>query len=258
MMRYTIGMKEVQGGQKNLSAEDLVSAIQCVTTLILDEDRAFDDISHLKKILTQYSVVFDDVRDHELIENLRTQLHHFKTMVYKDELTGVLNRRGIHEEFVSFFDEARFAGKNKQKRLGVTIDDFSILFIDLDDFKKVNDMFGHDTGDAVLKKISTLLEEKTRDIDAVGRFGGEEFVVAMLGATEDAAHTKAEEIRKHIEKNQCLQEKICVTASIGVASLHSSQAETLEQLITFADLAMYEAKNQRGKNNVVRYSELQK
>lgn len=251
-------MLEEKEDLKKLSAQDFHKALVHIKTLILDEDRIFDDMGHLKKILTEASITFDESEDDVLVEKLRSQLHQLRTMVYKDELTGILNRRGIYEEFSAFFDEARFSNTRKEKRAGVTIDDFSIIFIDLDNFKKINDTLGHDAGDEALQKVSSLLKKEMRDIDAVGRFGGEEFVVAMLGATEQSAFTKAEEIRKKIEQTPCVHGSHCLTASIGVASLHSSQADSLEQLITFADHAMYEAKTNRGKNNVVKYSELKK
>jgi diguanylate cyclase (GGDEF)-like protein len=249
-------MNDKKNTFKKLSIHDLQHALVHIRSLILDEDRIFDDVGRLKEILTHASISFDDTEDHALVEKLQTQLRHLRTMVYKDELTGILNRHGIREEFASFFDEALFNKGSKEKRVGVTIEDFSVLFIDLDNFKNINDTLGHDAGDEALQKVSSLLKKEMRDIDAVGRFGGEEFVVAMLGATEESAFLKAEDIRKKIEQIPCVHGSHCLTASIGVASLHSSHAESLEQLITFADKAMYEAKTNRGKNNVVKYSEL--
>lgn len=251
-------MSEEKTTLTNLSVHDLHQAVSYIKTLILDEEHLLDNTEHLKKILSQASVGFDAEKDHEMIEKLHSQLHHLRTMVYKDELTGILNRRGIHEEFTSFFEEARFSEENKGKRTGVTINDFSILFIDLDNFKNINDTLGHDAGDEILKKIGSVLKADMRDTDAVGRFGGEEFVVAMLGTAENDAYIKAEKIREHIEGTLCLDSSACVTASIGVASLLTTKAKTLEQLITFADKAMYEAKTKRGKNIVVRHSELEK
>ncbi|MCR4275022.1 MAG: GGDEF domain-containing protein [Candidatus Campbellbacteria bacterium] len=251
-------MSEEKTTEKKISVQDLHQAVSYIKTLILDEEHLLDDTEHLKKILSQASVGFDAEKDHDVIEKLHSQLHYLRTMVYKDELTGILNRRGIHEEFTSFFEEAKFSEENKGKRTGVTIHDFSILFIDLDNFKNINDTLGHDAGDEILKKIGSILKADMRDTDAVGRFGGEEFVVAMLGTTEDDAYIKAEKIRAHIEGTLCLEPSACVTASIGVASLHTTKAETLERLITFADQAMYEAKTKRSKNNVVKYSELKK
>ena len=169
----------------------------------------------------------------------------------------MLNRRGVTDRFGSLFDEALFEKKNPEMRKGVTISDFSIAFLDIDNFKKINDTYGHDEGDRVLKNIGNVLTKHVRDIDAVGRLGGEEFVAALLGADEEAAFQKAEEVRSAIVKEIRVGGSGGVlTVSVGVASLNHANAEKLSQLIEYADKAMYEAKTKRGKNNTVRWSEL--
>lgn len=211
------------------------------------------------EILDKTDVSFNyPAEEQEEIDALRAEIEDLQQLVYRDELTGVLNRRGVKDEFGDLFDEALFSKQHGELRKGVVIADFSIIFIDLDNFKKVNDTYGHDEGDRVLRGVADVLKHHVRGIDAVGRMGGEEFVVALLGASEDAAYKKAEEIRKAFATEVIVKDDYPITASIGVASLHQSEPSTLDELIEYADKAMYEAKTNRGKDTIVRYSELSK
>ena len=192
------------------------------------------------------------------IKKLKDEINRLRKLIIKDELTGVLNRRGIKEKFETLFKETLYLqGKHKSKRK-IEIENISVIFIDIDDFKKINDAFGHAAGDKVLKVAVAVFKKKIRGIDLLGRIGGEEFVVVLAGATENEAYEKAEEIRKHIQK-RCLIPKnknLKITLSIGVASLKKSKAKDVMGLISMADKAMYEAKTNRGKNNTVKHSEI--
>ncbi len=192
------------------------------------------------------------------IKKLKDEINRLRKLIIKDELTGVLNRRGIKEKFETLFKETLYLqGKHKSKRK-IEIENISVIFIDIDDFKKINDAFGHAAGDKVLKVAVEVFKKKIRGIDLLGRIGGEEFVVVLAGATENEAYEKAEEIRKHIQK-RCLIPKnknLKITLSIGVASLKKSKAKDVMGLISMADKAMYEAKTNRGKNNTVKHSEI--
>lgn len=240
---------------ESISSKDLTKALSHIHSLILAEEQVFDDLGMLKEFLKDLQVTFDETGEHALVESLRQELKKLKGLVYKDELTGVLNRRGVYEEFEAFFHESLAAQDRKVARKGVVISDFSVLFFDLDNFKKINDTHGHAEGDEVLKHLAKLLRKHVRDIDAVGRLGGEEFVVGLLGASEEEACVKAEEIRKAIEE-EIRAGGEPVTASIGVSSMKKSKAQNLHELVDTADKAMYEAKTNRGKNAVVCYSEL--
>jgi len=191
------------------------------------------------------------------IKKLKAEIERLKKLVVEDELTGVLNRKGVNEDLNALFNEAIALSSKKYKRR-FHIDNFSMIFIDADDFKKINDNYGHDVGDEVLKKIAQFLEKSMRSIDVVGRIGGEEFVIAMLGANEDEAYEKAEDIRKGIKSDVKIKKykELEVTLSIGVASVDNAKPKSVEELISYADKAMYEAKHNRGKNNVVKYSEI--
>lgn len=191
------------------------------------------------------------------IKRLNAEIERLKKLVVEDELTGILNRKGINEDLNALFNEAMAFQSKKHKRK-FHIGNFSMIFIDVDDFKKINDVYGHNVGDEVLKKIAQFLEKKMRSIDVVGRFGGEEFVIAMLGANEDESYEKAEDIRKSIKSDLNIKKYkgLKVALSIGVASVDKTKPKSVEELIAYADKAMYEAKHNRGKDNVVRYSEI--
>ena len=191
------------------------------------------------------------------IKRLKAEIEKLKKLVVEDELTGVLNRKGVNEDLDALFNEAKALASKKYKRR-FHIDNFSMIFIDADDFKKVNDNYGHDVGDEVLQGIAHFLKKKMRSIDVVGRLGGEEFVIAMLGANEDEAYEKAEDIRKGIKSNLKIKKHkdLIITLSIGVASVDKAKPKSVEELISYSDRAMYEAKHNRGKDNVVKYSEI--
>jgi diguanylate cyclase (GGDEF)-like protein len=123
--------------------------------------------------------------------------------------------------------------------------------IDLDHFKAVNDSHGHKTGDMVLKALAGLLIGNLRASDVAGRYGGEEFIVLLPSASQDAAARTAEKIRRLAESTP--MEGISITISVGLAegAIESPPAEELQALIQKADAAMYRAK-ESGRNRVER------
>lgn len=197
-------------------------------------------------------------KDKQEIKKLKAQINRLKKLTVKDELTGILNRRGINEEFKTLFNEALYFKKNPESKRRFRIKDFSIIFIDCDDFKKINDKYGHFTGDKILKKIAALMNKKVRDIDLIGRLGGDEFVIALIETNETEAYKKAEEIRQAIKSEIKIKKgnNFKITASIGVASIKESKSQDFSDLIDLADKTMYKAKNKFGKDHVVKYSEI--
>ena len=123
----------------------------------------------------------------------------------------------------------------------------SMLMLDIDHFKRVNDNFGHQAGDSVLKQLGQLLNDAVRAGDIAARYGGEEFAVLMPNTGLDSAEILAERIRTNIQALKPLGEKHPITISIGVAELKPK--ENIEQLISRADNALYQAKNS-GRNRV--------
>ena len=158
-----------------------------------------------------------------------------KDKAYKDLLTG-LYRREILNDLI----EKEFY---RSKRYGYH---FSILMIDIDDFKKVNDTYGHLVGDKVLKKVAETTKKTIRKSDVAIRYGGEEFLIILPHTDLEAAKIAAERIRKNIEKLDV--DGVKVTVSVGIAD--NSLSPKLEDLIRKADQALYIAKR-TGKNKVV-------
>jgi len=159
-------------------------------------------------------------------------------LAMKDSLTGVLTRRAVFE-----LGENELAGC---QRRGLP---FSVLMLDLDHFKEINDTYGHDIGDRVLQDFTERARNILRSPFAMGRYGGEEFVVILPGTDSDDAAAVAERIRSTLNANSSRPEipKYCV--SIGVASAFRGSRESLIALIKSADQGLYQAK-QRGRNRV--------
>ncbi|NQT06443.1 MAG: sensor domain-containing diguanylate cyclase [Candidatus Omnitrophica bacterium] len=154
-----------------------------------------------------------------------------------------------------------FAKRHMMERLGEEFErsrrhnyDLSFLMIDIDHFKKYNDTYGHLVGDVVLKDIVYILKQNTREVDLVGRFGGEEFCVILPETGRDEAHLVAERIREIVQKYRfkAYDESTEVTISIGIASFPSNAGE-IEELIENSDQALYAAKN-AGRNRVCVYA----
>ena len=162
-----------------------------------------------------------------------------QSLAITDCLTGLYNRRYFFE-----FSENELA---RSKRYGKKL---SLAMMDIDHFKRVNDQFGHQTGDRVLKMISDISLKNLRKVDVMCRFGGEEFVILLPETSGVEAYLAAERIRREIDGASLETEKgeVSVTVSIGVADL-GEEIQTLDELISKADQAMYQAKDQ-GRNRV--------
>ncbi|UPT77433.1 diguanylate cyclase [Sulfurovum sp. XGS-02] len=153
-----------------------------------------------------------------------------------DSLTGAYNRSTMNELLVYELERS----KRKNKTL-------SIIFLDIDDFKSVNDRYGHEQGDLVLKKVVELMGEKLRKSDRLGRWGGEEFLVMLPETNGEEAVLVAEKLREVISMDEYRIPSI-VTCSFGVATCVND--DNLESMIARADACLYKAKKE-GKNRVV-------
>jgi two-component system, cell cycle response regulator len=161
-----------------------------------------------------------------------------------DALTGVANRRSLEERLHDMWEHSQ--------RLHEPL---SLVMCDIDHFKHVNDDYGHQAGDAVLQQFATLLQAEAREIDKVGRYGGEEFVLLLPGTVLDAAVTFAERIRERVEKYAFTFENgqsVHRTMSCGVAARPHPRVGDQDALIKAADDALYVAK-ETGRNRVVRF-----
>lgn len=172
------------------------------------------------------------------LENARI-LKETQTQAVTDPLTGVSNRRGLIE-----------AGKAEFSKTQNTNRPFSAIMIDLDYFKSINDTYGHAVGDLVLREFAKRCKSCIREIDYIGRYGGEEFIILLPDAHMKASMNIAERLRSAITKKpiQIDDKEISITASLGVACRDESST-TLETLIARADQALYIAKH-NGRNCV--------
>jgi diguanylate cyclase (GGDEF)-like protein len=166
------------------------------------------------------------------------------TLSVTDGLTGLHNHRYFKEQF-----------HREIKRQQRTREDLSLLIIDIDDFKQLNDRFGHAAGDEFLKQFARILEELVRETDILARYGGEEFVVLATGTDTLGAVTLAEKLRTRVAETSFIVDASMrprrVTVSVGVSLYKHSPSE----MFTAADAALYRAKS-AGKNCVVADEEI--
>ncbi|WP_260855396.1 GGDEF domain-containing protein [Mesorhizobium amorphae] len=153
-----------------------------------------------------------------------------------DPLTGVLNRRGFDERAHELLADARNWP-------------ISLILVDIDHFKTINDTFGHPAGDAVLKAFGHLLHDAMRQVDVCGRLGGEEFAYLLPNCDAAGAHVFAQRLRENVRRNRFdgLPQSHQLTASFGVAS--ARHGEGLGEMTARADAALYRAKRQ-GRDRV--------
>ncbi len=181
----------------------------------------------------QAAVSIENVGLHETVER----------QAVTDELTGLFNRRR--------FQEAMATEVERSKRFGQPV---GLVLLDLDDFKAVNDTYGHQQGDLVLREVARVLRETSREIDEPARYGGEELAVVLPGTDLEGAYNLAERVRAGIEELALPlldgDGALRVTASFGVATLPGS-ADDMRELVAAADEALYRAKR-AGKNRTVR------
>ncbi len=177
-----------------------------------------------------------------LHQELKEKNRILKELSITDGLTGLLNRGYLEKRIKSEY--------SRSVRGGFAL---SCLMVDIDNFKSVNDTYGHDFGDLVLKDISAILVNSSRVSDIVGRYGGEEFVLLLPNTTYKGALVVAERIRKAVMEHKFIRGDISIsrTLSLGVSSFPESVVNNETELIKLADIALYSAK-ESGKNRVVR------
>ncbi len=172
----------------------------------------------------------------------RTYMDMLREQSLRDQLTGLYNRR--------FLDETIDKIAAQIKRRGTTL---GILMVDIDYFKEVNDTYGHDMGDKVLKEIAKVLVKSVREADLVIRFGGEEFLVLLMDVQSGKSVEIAEKIRKAVESHTIESFGVVLrkTLSVGVSEF-PVDSDKIWQCIKYADVALYKAK-EMGRNRVVRF-----
>jgi len=183
----------------------------------------------------------------QILRNHWKQLHLRKKLFHQaqtDPLTKTLNRRGFMEQ-----------GEKELKRAQRHHTDLAVLILDIDLFKIINDKHGHATGDRALITFTQACSETLRDIDVLGRIGGDEFAVLLPNTTSEEALIVAERIRQAIETSDALNDEsipVLMTSSIGVV-MFSPEATSISELLALADDALYASKR-KGRNRVEFFS----
>ncbi|WP_448569323.1 diguanylate cyclase [Thalassotalea ganghwensis] len=226
-MRYESEQADLQ--KQILAEQEKVQSIKL-------EDARYQQTS--RHIIIAFSVVVILLLAWFLIKIIRGQRQLLK-LSHTDVLTGVVNRRRLME-----------LGKFMYSQAGESTDSLSVLMLDVDDFKAINDNYGHKAGDRVLKSIAELSNTLMRGSDEFGRFGGEEFIALLPDANLEQAVEVANRLCREISGHDwsaLVQEK--VTVSIGVASYDNDKHKDIDDIIKEADLLLYKAKS-LGKNQV--------
>jgi diguanylate cyclase (GGDEF)-like protein/PAS domain S-box-containing protein len=172
------------------------------------------------------------------------QLQELKSLAYQDQLTEIPNRRFLESQLESHII--------KVSRSKLTI---GVAFIDIDFFKKVNDTYGHNVGDEVLKMLSKTMKSATRNTDIIGRWGGEEFLVIYNHVTHDIMKIVCEKLRMLVESSglRIEDKEIKITISVGATLIN--QEDTIEAIVQRADECLYKSKA-TGRNKVTLWEPL--
>ena len=178
------------------------------------------------------------IERHQMLKKLEKAQYQLRHLAYHDSLTGLPNRKLFHDHLHRSVAQARRDSKM-----------VAVLFVDLDEFKQINDTLGHDIGDLLLQSVAKRLTDCIRESDITARVGGDEFILILNGinSVQDAAKV-AQKIVESLSSGFFLGgHKLTVTSSIGI-SLFPNDSNDSETLVKNADLAMYNAK-EHGRNN---------
>ena len=222
------------------SAGSYVRSIACIPMVVYNDVIGVINVTnkrHGKEFTDDDVEMLKAVADQAAVAINKAQLW---DMAVTDSLTGLYVRR----YFMVKLQEELLRAERYNNIL-------SIVMADLDGFKSINDTYGHDAGDRVLKAIGQFLQNNIRDVDVVARYGGEEFVIMIPEAARDAAYILSERVRKQFSELK-FENLPTITASLGIAT-YPYDATELEDLIKKADSAMYAAKR-AGRNKVVKYN----
>ena len=187
--------------------------------------------------------VATQLRRKRYVDQLRSTFQASLEMAVTDQLTGLYNRRYLSSHLSAMFDRAIWTGRP-----------MSVMILDLDHFKQINDTYGHDGGDKVIQQFSERVRSSVRAMDLACRYGGEEFLVAMPDTDRATAGVVAERMRTEVAAHRVVlnggRDEIGVTVSIGIASTEGGpKDDTPQKLIKRADEALYAAKS-AGRNRV--------
>ncbi len=210
-------------------------------------------LEHFEAFHAAHIKIFNDKSDRRIknleilnqVENVRKQAELYRELAGTDSLTSLVNRRHFMEIAENVIQQM------KSEKGGL-----AILMLDIDHFKNVNDQYGHKAGDTVLAAVAANIKNSLRGSDVAGRYGGEEFVILVSGASTDQCMRIAERIRLVVAQQEIQIDRavVHVTISLGLVYITPDRELSLDDLINYADQAMYLAK-QQGRNRVVTWQQ---
>jgi two-component system, cell cycle response regulator len=203
-----------------------------------ERDITQDDVEFAETVV---NAAVAAIKRAQALESTRADNRRLEALATTDPLTRLLNRRALLERLAREVDRA--------KRYESVL---TLLLLDIDHFKRINDERGHLVGDAVLRQIGALVEASVRTVDIAARYGGEEFVLILPETSQDGGIIFAERLRESIERypfDASGEEPLHLTASIGVATFPAPRVDSTEDLFARADEALYRAKSS-GRNQV--------
>lgn len=254
-------IKEVESGTTDLvvlenstgTTRDILIRNKIPAPLLIVSDQIFTDATVRADA---FDYILTPIKDDELkvrvanllrIKQLKDEI---KIVSTTDELTGLYNRTYVHERLEAEISRA--------KRYGTSV---SCMLLDIDFFKVVNDMYGYDWGDVLLKDVTEVLKRHVRKEDILTRYGDEEFLIVLPNTDEDSSYIFAERLRKDIAQMEFKpdgeEERHPITISGGIASYPflTNVDENANTLIRYSEHALYNAKK-RGKNKIVQFSQI--
>ena len=236
LLQYQEALREY-GSIKNLEIELLCKDGDKIDTLVSVTLRVDENGKRVG-----YQGILRDITDRKRAQAERIRALEMEQLAITDPLTGIYNRR--------FFDEVAEKELERTRRSGSSL---SLIMFDIDNFKKVNDTFGHLLGDEVLKNLADICKENIRSMDFFTRFGGEEFLVLMPDTGQESAQETAERLRSVVAGKPMATmdgNDIFITISLGIATFEDKQSVDMNTLLDRADKAMYRSK-EAGRNRVM-------
>ncbi len=239
----TVAVQAIKEGAADYLIKDrlTVELLQASITRALKNKKLVEAKKRAEEKLKDHTVKLKKSNESKdsLIRELTLLRNQLEVSAKTDPLTGLFNRRELEEKLR--YEKIRFERSRKP---------FSVIMADIDHFKKVNDTYGHEAGDRVLKGVADMLIQQSRKQDVVCRWGGEEFIIFLPETHLEGAVILAGKLRTRIESQPLLSrpEPVSVTLSFGVSTYNNSRM-TLETLLQEADTCLYEAK-QKGRNSV--------
>jgi len=222
--------------------DNLAKFIDFVDTMCIesDEDRAF--LEHTLETTSQEMSELYETLKRKSETALAKSEARYKELAKKDMLVGILNRRGFHEAFKKIISLSKRANQK-----------FALLFLDLDHFKEINDIYGHDIGDKLLQEIVRRVSLNIREEDIFARLGGDEFVIIFTNIDSKYVSKSVEKSLELFQKPWLIDNHMLnITTSIGV-TIFPDDGQTEKELLSNADKAMYKSK-ELGRNKIVYFS----